>query len=510
MENRKPLFAAKDITKSFSGTQALKGVDLEVYPGEIVGLVGENGAGKSTLLKIIIGAQPQSSGTMQMHGKDYAPRNPMDGNHEGIGMVFQEQSLIVNLNVAQNIFFGHEKNYRNKAGFINWKAMNKDAEEVLANCDISNIPVRKKVIDLNFATRQMVEIAKVVNVAKREDGQNCLILLDEPTSVLNEEEVKTLFKQMRKLADKGHGVVFVSHRLDEILEITDRIYVYKDGTSVGTIPTRQANEAILYEMMVGRNSTNEYYQLDQQIKPSDEVVLEVENLCQFGVFKDINFKLHKGEILGFCGVVGSGKEEICSVLCGDESPTAGKIKLRGKEIKFASPERARKNSILMIPKERLVEGIVGILSVEDNIALSNLEKMRSGFSVSPRKINAQAVEWIDKLKIKTSGPKALIMSLSGGNQQKTVFSRALASECDIIILNHPTRGVDVGAREDIYKLIREIVAMGKSVILLGDTLDECIGMASRIIVLQDGLITAEFDANVDNKPSQVDVVSHMM
>ena len=509
MENRQPLFAAKNITKSFSGTQALKGVDLEVYPGEIVGLVGENGAGKSTLLKIIIGAQPQSSGEMTMHGQAYAPKNPMDGNRAGIGMVFQEQSLIVNLNVAQNIFFGHEKDYR-KYGFINWKRMNRDAEEVLANCDITDIPVRKKVIDLNFATRQMVEIAKVVNIAKREDGQSCLILLDEPTSVLNEEEVQTLFKQMRKLADRGHSIVFVSHRLDEILEITDRIYVYKDGASVGTIPTREASEAVLYEMMVGRNSTNEYFQLEKQVAPRDEVVLEVRNLSMFGVFKDINFQLRRGEILGFCGVVGSGKEEICSVLCGDESPTGGQILLHGREIKFSSPEKARKNSILMIPKERLYEGIVGMLSVEDNIALSNLEKMRKGIAVSPQKINRQAEEWIRKLNIKTSGAKALIMSLSGGNQQKVVFSRALASESDIIILNHPTRGVDVGAREEIYTLIREIVAEGKSVILLGDTLDECIGMSSRIIVLQDGLITAEFDAHAAHKPSQVDVVSHMM
>ena len=510
MENRQPLFKATDITKSFSGTQALKGVDLEVYPGEIVGLVGENGAGKSTLLKIIIGAQPPSSGTMTMHGQPYAPRNPMDGNHAGIGMVFQEQSLIVNLNVAQNIFFGHEKNYKNKAGFINWKQMNADAEQVLANCDITNIPVRKKVFDLNFATRQMVEIAKVVNVAHRDDGKSCLILLDEPTSVLNEEEVQTLFKQMRKLADRGHGVVFVSHRLDEVLEITDRIYIYKDGSSVGHMPTKEANESILYEKMVGRNSTNEYYQLDKQIVPTRETVLEVKNLSKFGVFKNISFSLHKGEILGFCGVVGSGKEEICSILCGDESPTGGEIMLGGKPVTFSSPEQARKAGILMIPKERLYEGIVGILSVEDNIALSNLAKLKSGFSVSPKKINEQAVQWIDTMNIKTDGPKALIMSLSGGNQQKVVFSRAMASGCDIIILNHPTRGVDVGAREEIYTLIREIVANGKSVILLGDTLDECIGMASRIIVLQDGLITAEFDASVDNKPSQVDVVSHMM
>ena len=509
MEKREPLFTAKDITKSFSGTQALKGVDLEVYPGEIVGLVGENGAGKSTLLKIIIGAQPPSSGTMTMHGVPYEPRNPMDGNHAGIGMVFQEQSLIVNLNVAQNIFFGHEDRYRSR-GFINWKKMYADAEKVLANCDITNIPVRKKVFDLNFATRQMVEIAKVVNVAQRDDGKSCLILLDEPTSVLNEEEVKTLFCQMRKLAEKGHGVVFVSHRLDEVLEISDRIYVYKDGMSMGNLDKKDADEAILYEKMVGRNSSNEYYQLDKQILPKDEVVLEVRNLCQFGVFKNINFKLHHGEILGLCGVVGSGKEEICSVLCGDESPTSGEILLDGKPLHLSSPEKARKAGILMIPKERLYEGIVGILSVEDNIALSNLTELKSGISVSPKKINAQALKWIDTMNIKTNGPKALIMSLSGGNQQKVVFSRAMASGCSIIILNHPTRGVDVGAREEIYTLIREIVANGKSVILLGDTLDECIGMSSRIIVLQDGLITAEFDASVDNKPSQVDVVSHMM
>ena len=509
MENREPLFTAKDITKSFSGTQALKGVDLEVYPGEIVGLVGENGAGKSTLLKIIIGAQPQSSGVMTIHGQPYEPKNPMDGNHAGIGMVFQEQSLIVNLNVSQNIFFGHEKLYK-KGGFINWSKMNKDAEEVLANCDITNIPVRKKVIDLNFATRQMVEIAKVVNVAKRDDGKSCLILLDEPTSVLNEEEVQNLFKQMRKLADKGHSIVFVSHRLDEVLEITDRIYVYKDGMSVGTVTTKDANEPLLYEMMVGRNSTNEYFQLDKQVAPQDEVVLEVKDLGQFGVFKHVDFKLHKGEILGLCGVVGSGKEEICSVLCGDESPTTGEILLHGEPVRFGSPEKARKKSILMIPKERLYEGIIGILSVEDNIALSNLEEMRNGAFVSPKKITQQAEEWIKTLETKTNGPKELVMSLSGGNQQKVVFSRALASKSDIIILNHPTRGVDVGAREEIYTLIRNIVATGKSVILLGDTLDECIGMSTRIIVLQDGLITAEFDAAADNKPSQVEVVSHMM
>mgnify|MGYP003749156277 FL=1 len=509
MDSRTPLFTAKDIVKSFSGTQALKGVHLEVYPGEIVGLVGENGAGKSTLLKIIIGAEQPTSGKMTMHGREYAPRNPMDANKEGIGMVFQEQSLIVNLNVAQNIFFGHEKDFR-RHGFVNWKRMNREAQDALDDVEVVGIPPRKKVFDLNFATRQMVEIAKVIRVTKGSDSEHCLILLDEPTSVLNEGEVLNLFAQMRKLTAKGHSVVFVSHRLDEVLDICDRIYVYKDGESVGTVDAKQASEKLLYEMMVGRSTTSEYYRLEKQKKPAKEVVLEVEDLGVHGVFKGVNFALHRGEILGLCGVVGSGKEEICSVLCGDINQTRGAIKLRGKEVRFRSPEHALRSGILMIPKERHYEGIVAMLSVENNTALSNLRKLSKLGYIPMKKVAKQADQWIGRLRIKTSGRKALLMSLSGGNQQKVVFSRALASKSDVLILNHPTRGVDVGAREEIYDIIRDLVADGKSVILLGDTLDECIGMSTRVIVLKDGLMTGEFEAGVENKPSQVDVVSLMM
>ena len=509
MEAQKPLFSAKNITKSFAGTQALKGVDLVVYPGEIVGLVGENGAGKSTLLKIIIGAQPPSSGTMEMHGKPFAPRTPMEANQAGLGMVFQEQSLIVNLNVAQNIFFGHEKDFRSH-GLISWGKMNRAAQQALEEVDVSEISPRKKVSDLNFATRQMVEIAKVINVTRQAGSEHCLILLDEPTSVLSESEVQNLFKQMKKIAARGHSVVFVSHRLDEVLTITDRIYVYKDGTSVGDLPTKDATEKVLYEMMVGRTTPGEYYHLEKQRAPGANVVLEAKDLGLHGVFKHVSFTLHEGEILGFCGVVGSGKEEICAILCGDLKPTSGEVFVRGKKVRYASPVEALDASILMIPKERLFEGVVMTLSVEDNIALSNAKKLKKGLFVSKAKISKQAEEWIHTLRIKTSGRKELLMQLSGGNQQKVVFSRALASGADILILNHPTRGVDVGAKEEIYALIREIVLKGKSVILLGDTLDESIGLANRILVLQDGLITGEFDASAGDKPEQVDVVSLMM
>lgn len=507
---KKLLFSAKNITKSFYGTQALKGVDLDIHEGEVVGLIGENGAGKSTLLKIIIGVQPQTSGEMTMHGKPFTPADPMEANKEGIGMVFQEQSLIVNLSVGQNIFFGHEKDFM-KAGFVNWKKMYEESKKVLEEVNCGYINPRKKVIDLNFATRQMVEIAKVVNMTKSgHDDQKCLILLDEPTSVLNEAEVKNLFAEIRKLTAKGHAVVFVSHRLDEVLEISDRVYVYKDGENAGNMDIKDATEEKLYAAMVGRETTTEYYHLADQRQAEEEVVLEAKNLGLSGVFKHCNLKLHKGEILGICGVVGSGKEEICSVVCGDEKATSGELYVKGKKVEYSSPAQALKDGILMIPKERHAEGIVRNLSVADNMALSNATLLAERGIVSKKKINDQADEWIKKLRIKTAGREAELISLSGGNQQKVVFARALASQADIIILNHPTRGVDVGAKEEIYALTREVVAQGKSVILLGDTLDECIGLSNRVIVMKDGLITGEFQADAGEKPSQVSIVTLMM
>lgn len=508
--DKKLLFSAKNITKSFYGTQALKGVDLDVYEGEVVGLIGENGAGKSTLLKIIIGVQPQTSGEMSMHGKPYAPADPMDANKEGIGMVFQEQSLIVNLTVGQNLFFGHEKEFRRR-GFINWNKMYEASRKVLSDVGCDYINPRRKVIDLNFATRQMVEIAKVVNLTRSgRDDRKCLILLDEPTSVLSEQEVQNLFAEIRKLTAKGHSVIFVSHRLDEVLEISDRVYVYKDGSKAGNMEIADATEEKLYAAMVGHDTTTEYYHLGEQQEAEDEVVLETRDMGLSGSFKHCSLKLHKGEILGIAGVVGSGKEDICSVLCGDEKPTSGELYIKGEPVKFASPAKALARGVLMIPKERLEEGIVRGLSVQDNIALSNNDLLSEHGIVRKSRVQAQADQWIRELAIKTSGREAELISLSGGNQQKVVFARALASEADIIILNHPTRGVDVGAKEEIYELIRKFVARGKSVILLGDTLDECIGMSNRIIVMKDGLITGEFQADAGEKPSKVALVSCMM
>lgn len=505
----KVLFEVKNISKDFSGNPALKSVNMTINCGEIIGLVGENGAGKSTLLKIIMGVQPQSSGEMFFEGKPYAPKTPKDANKNGVGMVFQEQSLTVNLTVGQNIFFGDESKF-STLGFINYGKMYKEARKVLDVVELNHIKPEKYVRELDFSTRQMVEIAKVVNCANSDNVEHALILLDEPTSVLSEEEVKKLYVQMRKLAAAGHSVIFVSHRLDEVLEITDRIYVFKDAANAGDFITSEVTETDLYKAMVGSSHAGEFYKTELQQEPKEEVVLEAENLCSFGEFKDVSFKLHKGEILGFCGVVGSGKEDLCYVLSGDTKASSGTLTVNGKKVSFNRPAKALKTGVTMIPQERNVEGIFGILSVAENISASNLTKIAKGGIVSPKKVTAQAKEWIERLRIRTENHKTPLGSLSGGNAQKVVFAKALASNSDIVILNHPTRGVDVGAKMEIYQLIRNIVAEGKSVILLGDTLDECIGLSNRILVMKDGLVSGEFDASVDNKPTHLDIIRCMM
>jgi len=503
------LFKTTGLNKHYPGTHALKDASLEIRKGEVIGLIGENGAGKSTLLKIITGVEKSSSGSMMMAGNIYNPQTPLEANRMGIGMVFQEQSLITNLTVGQNIFFGHEKEYT-RGGFIDWKTMYSHAGRVLSEMGLDHISVRKKVREMDFASRQMVEIAKVLNSVKNSSTEGALILLDEPTSVLTEPEIRQLKHEVCKLKENGNSVIFVSHRLDEIMDFSDRIYIFKDGGQVGEVDTSDSEEKMLYEKMVGRTSTGEYFKIEQQKEPSDTDVLKVSNLSSHGHFKNISFNLRRGEVLGIAGVVGSGKEELCSVLCGDESPISGTMEIHGKPASFSSPCDALKSGILSIPKERREESIAGNLSILENISLSNFSNVKSGGLISRRKQIDKSLRWIDKLRIKCSGHDELVSSLSGGNAQKVVFSRVLDSNSEILIFNHPTRGVDVGAKEEIYQLVRDITAEGKSVILLGDSLDECIGLIHRVLVMKDGMVTADFDAAAGQKPRQVDIVQNMM
>lgn len=504
-----PVLELRGIRKEFDTTVALDNVSLEIRPGEVVGLIGENGAGKSTLLKIIMGFQPQTSGGMAAHGKPYKPKRTTDANRAGIGMVFQEQSLLTNLTVAQNIYFGREKRFQ-KAGALDWRAMNAAAKQALEYIGKPEIAPRKMALDFNFSLRQQIEIAKVLSTVLDSGAEHGLIMFDEPTSLLSEAEVEALFEQIRKLKAQGHSVIFVSHRLDEVLRISDRIYVFKDGQMVGELPASGADETRLYKMMVGKDSGGEFYRVEEQAEPENEVLLEAKGLGLWGVFKDVSFVLHRGETIGICGVIGSGKEEVCGVICGDQRQTSGELFVKGRKRRFSSPYQARRCGILSVPKERRTEGMVGIMSVEDNIALSSLEKLTRHGALRGGAIRALYEGWKERLRIKCANPRGFMQALSGGNAQKAVFSRVLASECDILVLNHPTRGVDVGAKGDIYALVRELARQGKGIVLLCDTLEETIGLSNRVLVMKDGFVTSALDAGKGSKPSKLDVIGHMM
>lgn len=503
------LFQTHGIGKIYGSNTVLQGIDVTIRPGEIIGLIGENGAGKSTLMKIIAGVEPPSMGTMEMRGAPYKVTSMIDANRHGVGMVFQEQSMISNLSVAQNIYLGRERDFQ-VAGLVNWSKMNAAAKASLHDMGLDDIKPRAKIRDLPFAARQMVEITKCLDIVSETAADNALILLDEPTTVLSDEEMKVLFDRMRAMKAKGNSIIFISHRLKEVLEITDRIYVFKDGRMTAEFPTKGADEYMLYEKMVGRETNGEYYVSARQSVPSDEVVLEVKDLSMFGAFKDVSFKLRKGEVLGLCGVEGSGKEQVCSVLSGDEGKTGGEIFVGGRKVSFASPSDARRVGILSVPRDRRDEGIIGILSVDENISVSNYGKNASFGLISNKRQRENARGYIGSLGIKCAGTQQRVQDLSGGNAQKVIFARVLDSGCPILILDHPTRGVDIGAKGDIYSLIRDITAKGGSVLLMGDTLDECLGLSSRVIVMKDGLVCGEFDCPVGAKPSELDVVQLML
>lgn len=508
MEHRL-LLSVEHVSVQYPGTLALNNLDMEVFAGEVLGLIGENGAGKSTLMKVITGVEKASSGSMLLHGTDYSPRNAIDANKLGVGLVFQEQSLIQNLTVAQNMFIGKEDPYV-KHGLIDMKLMNADTKDLLDEMEIRSIRPTARVSRLDFASRQLVEIAKVIHCVRDVEEKGAVILLDEPTSVLSEQEVQQLFRQIRRLCQRGNAVIFVSHKLDEVMEISDRICVLKDGSKVVEMVNHDVDEGILYEKMVGKTASGEYYQVANQRSPDQEVVLELDSLCQRGYFGDVNIKLHKGEIIAICGVIGSGKENLCAVICGDEAPTSGEIKVRGTVRRFTSPFAALCNGILSVPRERRVEGVISDFSVYENICMSNYNKVKSHGMISDKLAREQAKRYAGELEIKLPGVSQKVINLSGGNAQKVVFARVLASDADILVLDHPTRGVDVGAKAEIYGMIRDIANQGKSLILLGDTLDETIGLSNRVFVMKDGVITKEFDARPDAKPEQLDIVKYMM
>src|SRR3954447_1843634 len=501
-----PALALRSVDKRFPGVHALKDVSIEIRPHEVVGLIGENGAGKSTLMRILAGVYQPDSGEIRLAGRPVRLQSAAHATSQGIGMVSQEQSLLPNLTVGENVYLGNEAKFT-RGGLVRWGALYAAARRQLEKVGLGIDP-RARAADLDFGPPQMVELAKALTLEEHAQG-HLVILLDEPTSVLERRDIEILFERVRALKSRA-SFVFVSHRLDEVLELSDRVYVMKDGAVVAELPAAGANVRTLHRLMVGRGLQAEYYREPLQKPYRDEVVLSAKGLGRRGAYRDVSFDLHAGEILGIAGVIGSGREDLARTLAGFDPHDSGELAVFGTPCRFRNPAQAADRGIGYIPRERRTEGLVLFLPVAANITLASLDKLERFGLIDGSKERGLAREWVERLHVRTPSVDALCLNLSGGNQQKVVLAKWLNARSRILILDHPTRGLDVGAKEEVYDLVRAVTAEGMAVILTSDTLEETIGLSHTILVMRDGAITQRFEAPAGRKPDQVALIEHMV
>lgn len=505
-DTKTPVLAVHHVDKSFPGVKALQDVSIEVRAHEVVGLVGENGAGKSTLMRILSGVYQPDAGTLEVHGEAVTLANPNDAAHHGIGMVFQEQSLLPNLTVGENIYLGAEREFT-RFGLVRWSGLYAAARRQLEKVQLAVDPATRTA-DLDFAARQMVELAKALTLEEQAEG-HLIVLLDEPTSVLEQADIDILFDRVRALKARA-SFVFVSHRLDEVLALSDRIYVMKDGRVVAELDAAGADAHQLHQLMVGRGLQAEYYRESQQRPYGDKVLLAAQQLGLAGQYRDVSFELHEGEVLGIAGVIGSGRESLCRTLFGFDQPGAGQLLVDDKPVRIGSPAEAVALGIAYIPRERRTEGLVLFLPVSSNMTLASLAGVMRRGLIDYGKEKRLARSWVDKLHIRTPSIRALCLNLSGGNQQKVVLAKWMNANSRIVVLDHPTRGLDVGAKEEVYDLVRTMAGEGIGVILTADTLEETIGLSHTILVMRDGVITRRFETSPGNKPRQIELIKYMV
>ena len=470
------------IQKYFPGVHALDNAQLEVREGEVMALVGENGAGKSTLMKVLTGIYPSDGGTIEYFGKQVEIHSPRDAQSLGICIVHQELNLMQHLTVAENIYIGREPM---KGLFVDKAKQNAMTQELFDKLHLELDP-KAVVKTLSVAKQQMVEITKALSHENTK-----LLILDEPSAVLTDTEIDDLFVFIRQLKKTGVGIVYISHRMDELKRITDRITVMRDGQYVATLDTPTAEISEVIRLMVGRTIYEEP-KTKSMCPPDAPVVLEAEHLNSLDV-KDVSFKLRKGEILGFAGLVGAGRTETMRLICGADPMDSGTIRINGKDVKIHSPKDAVHYGIGYLSEDRKRYGLCLNLSVTDNTVLPSLEQLFKGPFVHDRKAHQLAQEHAEQIRTKTPSVRARVGSLSGGNQQKVVISKWLLRDCDVLIFDEPTRGIDVGAKSEIYKLMTQLAEEGKSIIMISSDMPELLRLSDRVIVMCEGHVTGELD-----------------
>ena len=473
-----PRVSLVGISKRFGATAALTGVSLDLLPGEVHALVGENGAGKSTLVKILAGVHQPDEGTILLDGVPTQVPGPAQSRALGIAVVHQEPRLFPDLSVAENVFIGHAPS--GALGSIDWRGMRRAAQALFAELDVQ-FDVGAPVRGLSMADQQLIEIAKALSV------EASVLILDEPTASLSAHEVERLFTIVRRLRDRGVAILFVSHRLDEVFALCDRATVFRDGRHVITAPTSGLTTADLIRHMVGR-TVSLFPKVDN---PIGEVLLEVTDLTRVGVFRDVSFTVRAGEIVGLAGLVGAGRSEVARVLFGIDRRDSGEVKLAGTPVDFSAPSAAMTAGIAYLPEDRHQEGLVLDFTIAQNVTLPILPRLFPKLLLRESTERAVATEHTEQFNVRMTGVDQEVGALSGGNQQKVVLAKWLASGPRVLILDEPTRGIDIGAKVEVHRLIAELAAKGLAIILISSDLPEILAMSDRIVVLHEGRVTAE-------------------
>mgnify|MGYP003304034081 CR=1 FL=1 len=476
--NKRPVLEMKGISKRFAGIQALDNVDFNAYAGEINILIGENGAGKSTLMRILAGAHTADEGVVLINGEEKKISTPAEAINEEIVMIYQELNLIYEMTVTENMYLGHELL---KGGMIDKRKQQENVKKLLEELDFDIDPTAK-IEELSAAKRQMVEIAKAIHLNAK------VIIMDEPTSSLADNEVQVLFRVMRQLKEQGVCIIFISHRMDEIFEVGDRITILRDGNLVGEWFVKDLTREDVISHMVGRQVTTLF---DKESVPIGKTVLEVKNLSKYGLFEDVSFCVRAGEILGFAGLMGAGRSEVMKSVFGDIPCDEGEIFIDGQAVTIKNPAEAMRLGIGFVPEDRKNLGLNMLDTVGSNLTLTILKEFAKGGFIRFAELKKKGKEMVDKLRIKVSGLEQPVATLSGGNQQKVVIGKWLQRKAKVMILDEPTRGVDVGAKAEIHRLIVEMAKSGVAVIVVSSELPEILGMADRVVVMCEGHASGE-------------------
>ena len=473
-----PILELHGITKIFPGVRALNNVQFDLRPGEIHALMGENGAGKSTFIKVIMGVHQAEEGEMRLHGKPVHFKSTRDAQKAGIAAIYQHVTAYPHLSVAENIFTGHLKK---RFGIVQWKAMYDEADKLLQELN-ADFDSRALMGNLSVAQQQMVEIAKALSVNAR------IIIMDEPTAALTKRESEELYRITRKLRDEGASIIFISHRFEDMYALATRVTVFRDANYIGTYNVDEITNADLIKAMVGREINDLFPKPEVQL---GEEVLRVENLSRTGFFKDVSFHVNRGEILGLTGLVGARRTEVVQTIFGAEKLTSGKIYLEGKEVKIKNPTTAMKLGIGLLPENRQIAGLILDWGIGRNITLTELGKYTQALFLNEKKENEASKALAEQVDTKAVTVFDKASSLSGGNQQKVVVAKALGSDFKVLVLDEPTKGVDVGAKAAIYEIMGELAQQGYAIIMISSEMPEILGMSDRILVMCEGRVTGE-------------------